>query len=961
MYNIDDIIKKLNTTFITIVNSDKYFNKKHCFCNYSDCDIFFPDSDRNISETLITILKKNYYNKEIVKQINYFLNIIVKNNNTISIELLFNLFKQIGVLVIDVSSSFRNFQVTNNKYEKFTKNLINQEQYNINITNIIIYIFECRTIISEEYNFFLGYCEKQIITQELVVNYFHYYLDEFNMKIRVNKFAEQPNYKDFYKKHKNKINFKKTTKSYIIIDIETVPIKKNTISYKKNIEYIQNFVSIDADIVGSNEGILEQMRILEKRPNTTEEEFNQNLQQDNIKKEIENNFLFERIIYLGMFYCNFTDLKLMEEHNITIKEIFQFKKNLDYKNKITKLINNKDYIINDIANKIIIQKFNNDEISDENREKLISVFQEIVPFIDLDNIIVYSINGSRFDHIILHSFIVKLYNQKFNRRIKLKEKHYFYANKCLYKFQINFKFILDNKIFRFVNFEFRDFTKLCTGSLYDNCKMFNISTQYFKMKEENFSIVDFRKKYNLNIVNENDEQNLIKYLLQDLISTAFVIKNFLIMMDSVEISNKFILTIGSLSIACMLKYLCVFNILINNNINCHLYFRRAYFGGRVYCLKPAFNCESFVSSMKQGQIHCYDVNSLYAYCMMINNFPIGKYIYYKSLNNTTIKTMLEKETLFICTAKLKKNNNNIKLNTMFTRVKNINNIEIITLKPVDIWYDRICSIDLYEMILNGYDIVNIEDIFVWEKKAKIFEQYVYDFYNKRLEFKINYNNIQYIYKLILNASYGKFGQKVNKRRRMIRIKNNNTVNNKFIYSFNFYKYEIIDAYCDQNVDFPIEIAIFITAYTRKYMNFIFNKLNVFNNSDYLYYSDTDSFFVNDDGKKILEQNQLICSKTIGKLKHEYSMDFALFISPKTYYLESCEKTIKKAKGIKSISTISKFDFIDLIVKGKSISVIDKNFSIKQMCVTIHNIEKSIMSVGPQLMNLNKNTNCWYYN
>jgi len=103
----------------------------------------------------------------------------------------------------------------------------------------------------------------------------------------------------------------------------------------------------------------------------------------------------------------------------------------------------------------------------------------------------------------------------------------------------------------------------------------------------------------------------------------------------------------------------------------------------------------------------------------------------------------------------------------------------------------------------------------------------------------------------------------------------------------------------------VALAAAITAYARVHMS------QFKNNPDFkLYYSDTDSVFVN----KPLP-DQLVENKTLGLMKLENVLTKAIFISPKVYYLQTVDgKVIYKVKGLSHNVELTLNDFKQLLYK-----------------------------------------------
>ena len=134
--------------------------------------------------------------------------------------------------------------------------------------------------------------------------------------------------------------------------------------------------------------------------------------------------------------------------------------------------------------------------------------------------------------------------------------------------------------------------------------------------------------------------------------------------------------------------------------------------------------------------------------------------------------------------------------------------------------------------------------------------------------------------------------------------------------------KIVDKFKDNEVQglnvTSIPMSAAVTAYGRIHMNKL--KLDMLKNGNEVYYTDTDSIVCS----KPLSDN-LVNNLELGKLKLEYILDKAIFISNKLYFLcDDKGNFINKAKGIKSDS-ITYFDYVRLL-NNKSINTAVKTES-----------------------------------
>lgn len=139
---------------------------------------------------------------------------------------------------------------------------------------------------------------------------------------------------------------------------------------------------------------------------------------------------------------------------------------------------------------------------------------------------------------------------------------------------------------------------------------------------------------------------------------------------------------------------------------------------------------------------------------------------------------------------------------------------------------------------------------------------------------------------------------------------------------------------ENSSNISIGLAAAITSYARIHMTQFKNNPN-FN----LYYSDTDSIYID----RALPEN-LVDSKSLGKMKLEYICKEAIFISPKVYCLETEDGiVIKKVKGLKDTTSLEIQDFKDLLIKD--------NFKIKSHAKWFRNLSEGTITIKEQLYTL----------
>ena len=215
----------------------------------------------------------------------------------------------------------------------------------------------------------------------------------------------------------------------------------------------------------------------------------------------------------------------------------------------------------------------------------------------------------------------------------------------------------------------------------------------------------------------------------------------------------------------------------------------------------------------------------------------------------------------------------------------------------------------YLNALKDYNI-SIKNGYFFEK-ADIFSGFVDNLYTLRKTYpKTDPMNLTC--KLIMNSLYGRFGMApiFKKQEFVSREAFNDMLGIEQIFDFldleefGFFV-EYLDKYktSDQH-KCSIGIASAVTSYARAFMSKFKN-----NNNFKLYYSDTDSIFID----KELPSN--LIGNEIGQFKLEYIFSEGVFLGPKIYCgVTDSGKYISKVKGYKNPQNITFDDFKSLLKK-----------------------------------------------
>lgn len=291
--------------------------------------------------------------------------------------------------------------------------------------------------------------------------------------------------------------------------------------------------------------------------------------------------------------------------------------------------------------------------------------------------------------------------------------------------------------------------------------------------------------------------------------------------------------------------------------------RNSYRGGRTECFYSGF--------AKKGPFFKLDINSMYPAMMLEKEFPTSVEGYTNNITITQLHKGLEK---FCAIGRF-----TVNVNEPYFPYK----INDKTCYPVGI-FDCFLSTPEIELALENNWIIKIHEI-AWYRKRNIFKQFVEYFYNQRMKYKQSGDDLRsYMFKIILNSLYGKFGQR-GFDDRIIGQAEPGTVPTSYYYDKITGKRgmirqigtNVIESIKDgEGHNAFVAIASHVTAYARVYLYSLITQANRNN----VYYCDTDSVIVNRDGFNRL--HTMINSEQIGKLKIEGESEAIEIIAPKHY-------------------------------------------------------------------------------
>lgn len=304
---------------------------------------------------------------------------------------------------------------------------------------------------------------------------------------------------------------------------------------------------------------------------------------------------------------------------------------------------------------------------------------------------------------------------------------------------------------------------------------------------------------------------------------------------------------------------------------------KAYYGGRTETFK-----RGCFSKNNYGNIHSYDVNSLYPYCLSKFKYPyINEYSYRKKVLSEDIESFEGFCQIHLKTPKV--------LDIPLLPVKS--DKLLFPLGEIKGYYD---FVSIRKALSLGYEITEIGEGLVFENTFNPFKSYINSMYKLRNKFKANNDKREIAVKLAMNSFYGKFGYRYYDKEFLGTLEDYDDnvsmfpTSHKDIYRFIKDEDSNIPSYV-----FPI-FPLYVTSYARSVMFDYFKKVGY----DKVFYTDTDCIFTT---RKMNTGNEL------GELKLENKFNELILIKPKFYSGITDDKTIVKVKGLHgAIDSYSKF-------------------------------------------------------
>jgi len=271
-------------------------------------------------------------------------------------------------------------------------------------------------------------------------------------------------------------------------------------------------------------------------------------------------------------------------------------------------------------------------------------------------------------------------------------------------------------------------------------------------------------------------------------------------------------------------------ILVHNRVPAINLERAAYRGGRTEC---------FYIGKVEGKAYNLDVNSMYPYVMMREQYPTQLAGYNENVELSYLKYLMRH---YLVLARVK-----VKVEEPAIGIKKKRLIF-----PLGDFEAVLTSPEL-EWVLDHGEISEIKEL-AWYESAPIFEKYVNYMYTKRQEAKQKSNKSDMIfYKYLLNTLYGKFGQRNQNWQEIGEEANDGKEYVEDFYDLEKEAWRMIYHFGGkiweregfaEGYDSFVAIPAFVTAYARMYLWQLIKEAGYGEN---VYYCDTDSLFVNQAG------------------------------------------------------------------------------------------------------------------
>lgn len=365
--------------------------------------------------------------------------------------------------------------------------------------------------------------------------------------------------------------------------------------------------------------------------------------------------------------------------------------------------------------------------------------------------------------------------------------------------------------------------------------------------------LDFEHGREIDMSNPQDREDAITYCRRDVEILTKAIVSFLEFIAREDLGPFGMTVAGQAFTAFRHRFIREGQIMIHSNPMALEVERRAYAGGRNEC---------FRLGRIPDEITVCDINSMYPYVMKEKLYPTKLVTHWRTATIEQVIGAIQDDYLIVCDARV----------TTDEPIYHVKKDRLIF--PVGDFWTALTTPELLEGFSRGI-ITEVKNVCLYEP-GNIFEAYVSFFYQSRLEAKAAGDAVHdHLFKIFLNSLYGKFGQK-NANWDLVDEADPEEIGMYHVYNHStgehdWYKVFGGGVFLKNNDEDDMEafnsfpaIAAHVTGYARMLIWEVMEAAGREN----VYYTDTDSVFVNDTGYRNLERRGYIDPKRLGALKKE---------------------------------------------------------------------------------------------
>lgn len=373
-------------------------------------------------------------------------------------------------------------------------------------------------------------------------------------------------------------------------------------------------------------------------------------------------------------------------------------------------------------------------------------------------------------------------------------------------------------------------------------------------------------------IEDNDH---IGYLLYDIYSLGEVLFRFEKLINGLGVSVTTFIGLPGVAWHIMRRNLRgLDHVYKGDSPSLNAFFRESVYGGRVLhwkvkCDKPCYSI---------------DYNSLYPSAMYMAAFPIGKCSLMTAEDlQLDINDLFTKYPHFIGEYDIKIPNIKNTIHPYKKWVKGGSTLIYPTNQTITGVYNEV---DIREMMKDGYEILRTHRGVFWTKSSRIFTDLIETIYTERKKCK---GPLEYVYKILLNAMYGKFLEIVTDQIKYgglhendIKLKPGAKIKSETHLPNGQVEFVVKNLY--PKVTKPTQIGGYILSYSRALMNEVIDCIG----RDNVMYSDTDSVYITKEAFESNKEFQSYMGSKLCQYKNDYGhgvvIEKAVFLDLKRYYL-----------------------------------------------------------------------------